>query len=245
MVSKLHPPRVSSFVLTIHRGSGAPLSVRLDLKRLLSLFSLIMGLFFLSFVGSLFLFREIERSRSMQERLLELELIEQLRATETTSKKQNLTAATETPAIQTPIAAPESLERTLGRLTELSVDCLAEQCTVRSLMVPTSPGIAQGNILMVLEAEVPRIGARDPSTEIRKRFYFYPGSGYLDELTQSSLDSLEKKPFRFSKALQTNVSFKLGKLMRPLAINFYLYDQKNDLIRHERKAIELVDTDAE
>ena len=47
-----------------------------------------------------------------------------------------------------------------------------------------------------------------------------------------------RKPFRISRALQTTAQFKIAKLLRPLAVNVYLFDRNKTLVTHERKVIE-------
>ena len=55
---------------------------------------------------------------------------------------------------------------------------------------------------------------------------------------QDALTELARKPFRFTRALQTTATFAIGKLLRPLAVNAYLFDANKTLIHHERKVIE-------
>ena len=74
-------------------------------------------------------------------------------------------------------------------------------------MFPTSTGIAQGNLLLVLETEVPRIGGGNPTTQVRKRYFIYPGYQTVDDLDQDALGVLPSKPFHFSRALQTAATF--------------------------------------
>ena len=109
---------------------------------------------------------------------------------------------------------------------------------MRFAMVPVGAGPASGELLVVLETEIPRIGAASPTTQVRKRYYVYPGNDTHDEVSEAMLQTLTRKPFRFSRALHTTAHFKIGKLLRPLAANVYVYDRNKVLVRHERRAIE-------
>jgi hypothetical protein len=86
---------------------------------------------------------------------------------------------------------------------------------------------------------VPRIGSRGVSTQQRKQFIFYPGYSTKDEFNSSELTQYERRPFKFSKTLNASVNFKVSKLLRPLALNIYLFDSRRTLIHHERKVIDL------
>lgn len=255
------------FIL-IHGGSGVPYAMRLNVARLsLVVFSL-GAAFFCTLVGTLFFFRELEMNRKLTERVLEFETKEFLAnlsiapvkplaeaavpsavapapkapvAQSTLDRTTTaLTLATPTPPQTAAAAALESVTPSTvqARIGELGAECFEEDCEIRLSMVPTRTGVAQGELLVILETEIPRIGAGNPTTQIRKRFFIYPGSQTRDDLPQESLNEITRKPFRFTRGLQTTTNFTIGKLLRPLAVNVYLFDKDRTLIHHERKAIE-------
>lgn len=125
-----------------------------------------------------------------------------------------------------------------ARIADLVADCVDEDCDVKLNLVPTKTGVAQGDLLLVLEAEIPRIGAGNPTNQVRKRFFIYPSGQSRDDFSPNQLAGLQKKPFRFTRALRTGASFSVGKLLRPIAINAYLFDKEKALIQHERKTID-------
>lgn len=183
----------------------------------------------------------MERNRTLGSRVLELELKELVQSrTPTTHATANVPLVSETKSVEEPPLL-DSDPRIHARLSEFTVDCAASQCVVKALMVPGASGTAQGQMLIILEAELPRIGPRSPSTQIRKRYFIYPGYTSQDELSPETIESFDKKKFRFSRALQATAQFQIQKLMRPLAVNVYLYDEGNHLIHHERKTIEAME----
>ena len=91
---------------------------------------------------------------------------------------------------------------------------------------------------MILETEIPRIGSAAVGENIRKRYFFHPVKTALDSVTEEMILQAERKPFKFTKALQTSVTFAVGKLLRPLAANVYLFDARGSLVHHERKIVE-------
>jgi len=212
-------------------------------------------------VGSLLFFRELEINRKLEEQLLVFQTKEKLLALGTAPTRPlpgpgSLISGTPpaAPAAAAPVVetadrttsalasptlpAPEAVAAVAARLGELAVECLEEECSVRLAMVPTRTGTAQGELLMVLETEVPRIGTGNPTTQVRKRYFLYPGNQTRDELPEEALNEVQRKTFRFTRGLQTTATFTIGKLLRPLAVNVYLYDHTKTLIHHERKAIE-------
>jgi len=125
-----------------------------------------------------------------------------------------------------------------ARINELNAECTEEDCLIKLGMVTTQPGTAVGQLVLVLETEVPRIGTANPAAPVRKRFFLYPGNTARDELDPNQLTTVDQKSFRFTRALQTSNVFKMGKLLRPLAINAYVFDPDKTLLQHERKVIE-------
>lgn len=241
------------FVL-VHAGTGEPYAARLSLRKVSRLLAVAGVSFLITGAGTLLFFRELELNRKLQDRLLELETREQLSrlplpmpATPSGKPVTPVSAADRTLADSTMKAPTEATDSESGnaglspastRIADLATECSPEECRVRFSLVPASTGTAQGQLLVVLEAEVPRIGAGNPTTQVRRRYYMYPGNDARDELAQRDLASIAKKQFRFSRALQTTASFKIAKLQRPLAVNLYLFDRDGVLQHHERKVIE-------
>ena len=257
--------RPSLFVL-IHAGQGIPFALRLNVRRLSGWILTASFAFLASGLGSLLFFRELEINRKLEERVLVFETQEKLAhlgaapnrpvpspgsllsvsppapaavpsaAAETNTDRTTSALASATlpnPTSETPASAGIA-----ARLSDLAVECGDDECSVRLAMVPTRTGTAQGELLMVLETEVPRIGTGNPTTQVRKRYFLYPGNQTRDELPEEAITEVPRKSFRFTRGLQTTATFTIGKLLRPLAVNVYLYDKDKTLIHHERKAIE-------
>lgn len=230
----------------VHSGTGTPYAFQLNLQQLTSAVVMTALVFAGMLLGSLMFFRELELNRKLQDQLLDLETREKLAqmlptnapATNTPAANR-ATAAVAAPATETENGEERAVSATAGRLSELAVDCQRGRCGVKLSLMSNGAASAEGQLLIVLEAEVPRIGsANTPGTAVRKRFYIYPGELNRDELDQTAVNQLERKSFRFSHVLQTNVTFEIGKLMRPLAVNAYVYDKDRTLVQHERRAID-------
>lgn len=231
--------------IQIRGANQAPATtLRLQVRKLYTLAMVVGITWFVLFVGTLFFFREIEINRKLIDRLLELETQMALVATE---RKNPVKAERQEPAAEenwatvtrelmvAPVVVPSVVTAHLG---ELNIECTQETCDTRAYLTPASPGIAEGSVLLVLEAEVTRIGGADPNVPARKQFISYPGFKLLDDLDATKATALEKRPFRFTRALPTNIQFKIGSLHQPVAINLYLFDSHHNLIHHERKSIE-------
>lgn len=202
--------------------------------------------------GTCLFFREVEINRKITERLLELETILFLQnatrsvpvapVIETSPGSGSMSDEHASPAAPlslrepTAIAVPTELTVT-AKLNELAAECSETMCSVSTYLTPSSPGNAAGSLSLVLEAEVTRIGGADPNAPTRRQFVYYPGLILFDEFDSDKAATLEKKSFRFSRALPTRVQFTIGKLHRPIAINLYLFDTENNLVRHERKPL--------
>jgi len=260
--------RSSLFVL-IHSGQGVPFALRLNVRKLSGWVLTVSFTFIATAVGTLLFFRELEINRKLEEQLLVFQTKEKLVSLGTAPTRplpgpgSLISGTPPTPAVTAPVPEPTA-ERTTSalasagisaaptepapvaavaaRLGDLGVECFEEECSVRIAMVPTRTGTAQGELLMVLETEVPRIGTGNPTTQVRKRYFLYPGNTTRDELPEEALPEIQRKTFRFTRGLQTTATFTIGKLLRPLAVNVYLYDHEKNLIHHERKAIEREET---
>lgn len=210
-------------------------------------------LFVLSIIGSLLFLREIEINRNLQEKILELQLKDKLNKlvlkqtvntppikTTATSEVVAPVESTVTPEISAPVvtAAAQTKNPKIG---EILVEREEKSCLVRVSLVPNKAGLSDGYLLVILETEVPKIGTHTAQTQIRKRFYFYPSGKNQDDFDMKSVQGLEKKYFQFSKVLQTQISFNIGKFIKPIAANIYLYNQDKTLVQHIRKQIEVME----
>lgn len=249
--------------LFVQPQEGEPFSFKIDLHQVTQVISWTSLVFLLLLWGTLFFFRELENNRKLQAEILETRLKLQLKtlsepeslmlnrqlgytvqliedqAVENISVSRSAQSETGTPKKpqdswmglgQSPVAA---------RIGSLSSECQADNCAVKLELVPSGSGISQGELLIVLETEVPRIGSRVISVQQRKQFILYPGYNTRDEFSNTDISSLEKRPFKFSKTLSASLNFKVTKLLRPLAINVYLFDSRKNLTHHERKTIDL------
>lgn len=126
-----------------------------------------------------------------------------------------------------------------ARVSNIKAECLEEACTAKVVLIPSGPGVAVGQLLMVLETGIMRIGAATHTSDVRKRYFVSPGNEGFDEMNQTVLDKLQGSPFRFSRALQTSATFQIGKVLKPLAVNIYIFDQSRTLVQHERQVIQL------
>jgi hypothetical protein len=245
--------------LFIQPSEGSPLSLRLDLRKTSWLIGTLSFVVLSLFWGTLFFFRELETNRKLQAELLEAQLklkltqpneeqtIQPMRQLgysvkiEADSPSQKATDTTSNVPSPPPKDSWMSLTTTTvaARLGSLSSECQIDNCSVKLELLPSKNGISQGELLMILETEVPRIGSRTVSAQQRKQYIFYPGYFSKEEFNSSELSAYEKRPFKFSKALNASINFKVNKLLRPLALNVYLFDSNKNLIHHERKVIDL------
>ncbi len=229
---------VSLIVQTGKTGNDSPFAAKISLT-LLSKYLLGTALAFaVLFVGTLLFFRELELNRKLQEHVLKLETEKRLYQAYPLPDRG---LAESSPLVLnggTAAKAEGAAAEVFARINDLRADCAEENCLIKLGMVTTQPGTAAGQLLLVLETEVPRIGTGAPSAPVRKRYFLYPGNNARDELDPNQLGTLDSKAFRFTRALQTSTNFKMGKLLRPLAINAYVFDSDKTLLQHERKVIE-------
>jgi hypothetical protein len=242
----------------VNAGTGSPYAVRVNSRKLVGLVLFLGIAYCVFFTGSLLFFRELEVSRKLQEKVLEFETAQKLSqqiqlatrnvATSQVAGPEPLVAAkpaaapVPVSAAQTtaadPKTAPVASVGISARVADLVVTCNEEGCQAKVSMIPVSTGVAQGQLLVILETEIPRIGSANPGSNVRKRYFTYPSNQTKDDMTQQDLERLPRKAFRFSRALQTTVTFNTGKLLRPLALNVYLFDSAGTRTHHERKAID-------
>ncbi len=237
----------SQLLITVHAGSGNPVAFRLNVQKI-SLLTVVLSIILLvSISGGLLFFRELEINRKLGDRLLEFEVKQNLMALNTPATPTSAAplAATQDPArnldaalpVQSP-SLPDANASGRARLAELNADCDSDRCSAKMALVPSAPGTATGQIVVVLETEIPRIGTANANVNIRKRYFIYPGYTTRDELTADDIGKIEGKTFKFTRALTTSADFEVGHLLRPLAMNIYLYDEAHTLIQHERKVID-------
>lgn len=244
--------------LFIQPPEGAPISYKLDLKQASKLLVALGLTFLVLFWGTLFFFRELEKNRKLQEAFLESELKLQVKTFSepsvlppnrqlgyTVQLEPDASLNSSTAASANSSTDPKESWMSLtvtpvsARMGSLSSECQIDNCSVKLELLPAGNGISQGELLIVLETEVPRIGSRVVNTQQRKQFIFYPGYLSKEEFSSSELSHYEKRPFKFSKTLNASVNFKVTKFLRPLALNVYLFDTRKNLIHHERKVIEM------
>lgn len=222
-----------------------PLALSLETRKFLSLVSLVTVAFAISIVGTLLFFRELEINRKLAEEVLALRLKDKMFRTAGSTAVKAPDALVNAQAAQVEVP-PKNVETSISaRLSDLAVECTDGSCTAKVSMVPVKAGVATGTLLMVLETEVVRIGSGSSSGPLRKRFFIYPQNSTRDVLDESTLSTLPKKPFHFSRALQTSNTFNIGTLVRPLALNLYIFDANDTVVHHERKAIEGNGSDVE
>lgn len=230
-------PKTGYLSVLIHSGKGAPLAFKLDVSKayllLGTLTSIVLGLV----VGTLLFFRELESNRELQESLLESMLRERVLA-ETVKFRQETSAPAQL-TVATPVRDVTGERPALrSRVSEVNTECAAGRCAIRIVVVPATSAVVDGSILVVLETEIPRIGTARATSSSQKRFFIYPGYHSKDELDLKEVNRLEGKKFRMSRALNTNVDFQFGELLRPLAVNIFVFDTEKNLVQHERRQIE-------
>lgn len=240
----------------VHAGTGSPYAVRVNSKKLVGLVLFLATAYCVFLTGSLLFFRELEVSRKLSEKVLEFEtgqkLAQQIQLAARNVAASGTAGPDVSPAAKTtaPTTAPATVKApeiakavtptgiSSARIADLVASCSEDGCQAKLSMVPVSTGVAQGQLLVILETEIPRIGSASPGSNVRRRFFTYPSNQTKDELSQQDLEQLQRKAFRFSRALQTTVKFNIGKLLRPLAVNIYLFDSAGNRTHHERKPLE-------
>lgn len=240
MLEKLPFQHSDTLYLSIQDGTTAPVYFRVSTLKIQKLILFTFFTFFILLLLSLFFFREVELNRTLTQKVLELEtdnLVVQLQKSRVPfSIKKEVEAPIKEPSVtEIPASNP-------ARLSHLLTNCTADSCEVKVSLIPGQQGVSEGNLLLVLELEVPKIGSSH--TQQRKKYVVYPGIQSLDDFNSENISSLEKKSFRFSKGLQTTAVFQKDKLFIPLAINLYLLDNDNNITLHERRAIEYEVSDA-
>lgn len=253
MATKTLFPLGSDLVVTLKTRETEAVSFSVHMKSFVKCLSLVLFVFFAFGLGSLLFLRELEKSRKLEDRLLQMEIKTLLTAqvpvvvalppqAPKTIVEEKIAAPAKVET-QPPATIPETF--VTARVQEFLPDCIEGKCTVSMSLTPSQTGVAQGELLVVLETEIPRIGTTNTNSPVRKRFFFYPTAEPKDEITDAQIPTLKRKSFRFGRALQTSTEFSIGEVLRPIAVNLYLYDAKGELIHHERKMIQSGDGDVE
>ena len=236
--------------LSLHTGTSTPYAVKINVKRLIGLLCLLGMSIGAAMLGSLLFFRELEVNRKLTEKVLSFETATALRSALEQREAQPVTPAPEAKegepvsqprqvaAAPTQTAPVVSKTTAQARIAALSTTCNEQGCGARLSMVPSGTGPVSGQLLIVLETEIPRIGTGNPTSSVRKRFFIYPGNLTQDELEANQIPKFTRKRFRFTRALTTTANFPVGKLLRPLAMNVYLFDSEGNRTHHERRVIE-------
>jgi hypothetical protein len=189
-------------------------------------------------------FRELEINKKLESRVLDLETQKQLSDLMLSVSREIAQSSKAVPTAfsaskESPIIRKSSSGVSIKtRIDDVQLDCNEGTCTVSVGLMNNSAGTTQGEILLVLEAEIPRIGTANTAQPVRKRFFFYPNGEPQDDLDPEQIPTLPRKSFRLINFLRVTAPFKMNKLLRPLSLNAYLYDSQNNLIQHERKALE-------
>ena len=232
--------------LLAESGVDAPLTLELQPEKILRVTLWVSASFLLMGLGTLFFFRELELNRKLTDRVLELEATARLDAlTPRTLPVEDLKKSA---AKSAPVAQAEApvVAHAPARIQGFTTQCKDVTCEVAVDLIPATAGVAQGEVLFVLETELVRIGNTplDPGA-VRKRFLVQPGEISKDALSPEEVSQLSGKPYRFTRALKTQVSFNVGRSLHPIAINLYLFDSAKTLIQHERRVVEMETLDAQ
>lgn len=252
MLNHSKRPKSPYLSVLLYSGSGDPYALRINIRQTFLLVTSMCGLFLLLMIGTLLFFRELESNRELQEQLVVANLqgkilTESIRvqgesaatAAVTSLAVRDVTAdSKEEVAAQPSVATAKTPVNVHARVAEVGTDCASGKCSVRLVIVPTGSAAVEGGILVVLETEIPRIGTARATSSSQKRFFIYPGYQSKDELDLKEVNRFEFKKFKMSRALNTNVDFQFGELLRPLAVNVFVFDTEKNLVQHERRVID-------
>lgn len=258
-----------SVSILLHAGSGEPLAFRLNLRKAYLFLVVVSGIFLTLILGTLLFFRQLEVNRKLTDALLDSTVREKILAENAVSARveplamksvsavavsgeaigqgtRTVASAPAVPGVKEPAVSPSAKPAAPSpvrvRVSEVTFDCASGRCNVRLVLVPTASTAIEGSLLVVLETEIPRIGTARATSNSQKRFFIYPGYQSKDELDLKEINHLEGKGFKMSRALNTNVDFQFGELLRPLAVNIFVFDSAKNLVLHERRQIDLGDS---
>jgi len=219
----------------LYPKDGPGLCLKLYPQRVLKIGLLISLFGLLTLSGSLLFFREIEINRNLHERLMELQNWKSL-------SQLQISLFQPPTAVESPI--PQAVERRLlstptvtAKLNDLSLECAQGICQVGLTLIPSTPGSATGSLLLILEANISKIGAAAAEESSYQRYILSPGGKVLEAVDPNGLAAFEKKAFQFSRILETETEFNLKDTYHPIAIHAYVFDATGQVIHHERKAM--------
>ncbi len=231
--------------LIVQRGQGHPMAWRVRPREIARLAGLMAGILGLGTLGTLFFFRELEANRRLNDRVLAYQLQAELQIGSTTPRMVAAKSGSEAKAepigergnrAPNLVIAPHTSPQ--FRLVDFDAATTKDGWELLLTLAPTAGAIAEGEALIVLEADVPRIGLSTPGNEGRKRFALYPGNAMLERIDEATIEKANKKKFKFSRALQIRSTFQLGRLYRPVAAHIYFFNAQGLLVSQERKTIE-------
>lgn len=241
----LTSPQKSTILIQLHYDGNPLRIIRIEKRNLLRLFYSI-GLFVIMlFLGTLMFFREIEINRKLEEKLLMLEskqklheMINKLEASIPIQERELANNVTETKAVVNHLVSTESISKITEfvgtKIVNFSTECIETSCTVKLSMIPISQGTTKGSLLIILETHLPT----SESIAAAKRYFIYPEQADRDDISQKDLLQLKRKEYQFSRILNVSTQFNIGKLLKPIAINVYLFDMEGNNTLHERKLLE-------
>ena len=218
-------------------------------REIARLASIAIGTLGVGMLGTLFFFRELEANRHLRESMLKYQLQAELYDGGVSSRAVAAKGAPETvvasntdknsggQAVPQLTIAPHANPQ--FRLVDFDAEPTKDGWELLLTLAPTAGAVAEGEALVVLETDVPRIGLSTPGTEGRKRFALYPGNALMEKIDENMVSKAEKKKFKFSRALQIRAPFRLGRLYRPLAAHFYFFNSAGQLVSQEKKTIEV------
>jgi len=227
--------REKNWILLVDYGNGQSSALKVKPGLLLVLLSQIVLGFFLCLVGTLLFFREADKNRKLKIEVQNYEIQAWISKNKLPDAEKALEASRD--ISKEGIKKPTTTLASALKVSEMTYDCAEETCYTAVNLANTGQGIYEGSLLMVLEALVPRIGAPIQDSAPRKKFLIYPGEKSLDEFDPSKTADLQKKNFKFTRALSTNHAFKLGKLLKPAALHVFIYDAKDGLVLRESKTL--------
>lgn len=212
-------------------------------REIARLASLLVGVLGLGVLGILFFFRELEANRRLNDKVLAYQLQAELQLGNASPRmvankpSDGKTEVGADKANRAPMMAIAPNTTPQFRLVDFDSVSTKEGWELQLTLAPTAGAVAEGEALIVLEADVPRIGLSTPGAEGRKRFALYPGNLLIERLDEATIEKADKKKFKFSRALQIRSEFRLGRLYRPVAAHIYFFNSQGLLVSQERKLI--------
>ncbi len=239
-------PDKTDFIIHFYFNGGPPQAIKIEKKKLLTLFYLIGTSILILFFGTLMFLREISINQKLNEKLLAIESKQKIHSLTNEQEasiskiKQERQLATDPSILKNIPEAKlsgdnvnnEKSEFVGTKIVDFYVECFEASCGVKVSMVPIREGVTKGSLLIVLETQL------KTTNPIAKRYFIYPEQTNPEDLSQEEIYSLKRKTFQFSRLLNVSTQFDFGKHLIPIAINVYLFDPTGNNTIHERKLIE-------